>query len=91
MEVDEVSLTDRQAYQAKMSKWCKDAVEALESPAFKAALQISLRVCRPLEHLSHFIQSEGALVETTGAGALANLVWGKGGEIHREFDAIQSD
>ncbi|CAK0827789.1 unnamed protein product, partial [Prorocentrum cordatum] len=86
--IDEVGHESKQAYKVKMSIWCSSSLEALNSEVFWLVMEVRHRCGEPLRHFRAVLQKHNEYVRTTGAGAMAHLVWGQAHAIQSKLDAL---
>lgn len=76
-----------EAHTEKMTRWTKDAVEALKDPIFCILLRVEDKLVDPYQHFMHFIQQRR---DDSVPKALAELVWGKAFEIEGDIVALNN-
>jgi hypothetical protein len=88
-DLDGVSLSETAAYRAKMGRWRREAVEAVEDDCWWRVLRISAISHCPLDHLLAFLQQRRSHEHLASHGtALCELVVRKAASIALELDRV---
>lgn len=83
--IDEMGQEDAAAFAQKISKWGRDVLLGICEDMFFIAIQISLKVKGPLDHLLYFLMKVQEHGQPTG---LALLVWGNASTIRKELELL---
>ena len=85
--IDDLSLDDLAAHNAKESKWARGASRGIRNVSFFIAIAISYRVKQPLQRMFRFLMKKRSSGEPQN---MAEMVWFKAEEIRDDFKALRN-